>query len=424
MKSNVSQSPWSARYPGPTLFLCLSALLFLTAAPGAARAAPASNHREAVAAFADLNAAIAELTQASASQSTNRNDYYRASQRAINALEGAGSPYYVAKDGNPGDATGAIGHLDHALQHVRAGSVWEAPLDSAEASMRGAVAHLLDARHAHSLTQFGLSASRAITYLEVARGRPTQLGALGGLEGALASTVLGVPDGAKTEDACAAPTAAPAYGIHGGYLAWVATSTKVGVHPLAMSPGGTSIIVHDDTIELPTAAAAEVAKICTSHASNNMETGAARAAVAPSSASPSRASHPAGQAPALYTKAQAKAGESVFAANCAVCHGTNLQGVSAPAVAGKAFLDTAHSSHWTVRIMRSLIFNNMPFSNPGSLAPKQYTDVLAYLLASNCYPAGTTMLPETAGSNEAKLKLAPIPGNHPNENKYGVCQID
>jgi hypothetical protein len=97
-----------------------------------------------------------------------------------------------------------------------------------EANLRAAVAYLLVANHSRELNDFQIAASRALGYLEIARGRPTDTGALGGIEGALANTVLGVPDGAAIEDACAAPTSAPFYGVHGGWLAWVASQPTRG----------------------------------------------------------------------------------------------------------------------------------------------------------------------------------------------------
>ena len=76
--------------------------------------------------------------------------------------------------------------------------------------MRAAVAHLRDALQGARTDGLRDSpSSRALTYMEVARGRPTETGVFGGLEGALANTVLGVPAGAPQQDACAAPKAAP-----------------------------------------------------------------------------------------------------------------------------------------------------------------------------------------------------------------------
>ena len=55
--------------------------------------------------------------------------------------------------------------------------------------------------------------------------------------------------------------------------------------------------------------------------------------------------------------------------------------------------------------MRTTVFENMPFSNPGSLTPEQYANVLAFLLASNCFSAGPQPFPKTAVPVLAKVKL-------------------
>ena len=102
----------------------------------------------------------------------------------------------------PPTRPGAIGHID-ALLDRKETPVWAAPLQGAEANMRAAVAYLQDSLKARELMDYELAASRALTYLEVARGRPTETGVLGGLEGALANTVLGVPAGATQADGCA-----------------------------------------------------------------------------------------------------------------------------------------------------------------------------------------------------------------------------
>jgi polar amino acid transport system substrate-binding protein len=65
----------------------------------------------------------------------------------------------------------------------------------------------------------------------------------------------------------------------------------------------------------------------------------------------------------------------------------------------------------------------MPFSNPGSLTPKEYADVTAFLLAANCYPAGSKPFPTTASPALAKVKLGPIPGAKPTNAKLGTCAV-
>lgn len=101
--------------------------------------------------------------------------------------------------------------------------------------------------------------------------------------------------------------------------------------------------------------------------------------------------HPLGaQAPAVYTAAQATAGAAIYKAQCSMCHGANLEGNSAPALAGSEFM-----SKWsgqTADDLRDIIATQMPFSAPGSLKPDQVLAVLAYILQQNKYPAGDTPL--------------------------------
>ena len=409
------------RYFGPAIFLLLGASLGVTTFTPSTHAATESDHTTMVAAIADLHAAIREILNANDSYVTDRNFYHRASQRAINALEGVDGPEYRAAAGSPGDSQGALGHLD-ALLHRKGTPVWAAPLDSAEANMRAAVAHLLDANKARELMDYALASSRALAYLEVARGRPNEVGVFGGLEGTMANTVLGVPEGATVEDGCHDPTHAPAYGVHGGYIAWVAIPASEGVHVLAESPGETSLKVVNGMIVLPTAAANLVATDCRKRAEATPGSVPTRMAAtgALSHADPPGATS---AMPAIYTEQQAAAGRAVFAANCVACHGSNLQGTAAPSVAGTDFLKTAHQNGWTVEALQYLVLNQMPFNAPHSLSPKAYASVIAFLLASNCYPAGNKAFPTEDEPAFAHIDIAPVPGPHPGVNNFGVCPV-
>ncbi len=189
--------------------------------------------------------------------------------------------------------------------------------------------------------------------------------------------------------------------------------------PSPKSPGGTDLTVQDNMIVLHTAAAALVAKACASHA---------QAAPAPVHAQQAAASAPppaasSGAPPALYTMAQAQAGAAIYAAKCVSCHGADLHGTAAPSVAGTDFLDTAKHNGWTLQIIRYLVVNNMPRNSPKSLSPNEYASVLAFLLASNCYPAGSTPFPTKDEPAFGKLVMGPVPGAHPGRNDLGVCKL-
>jgi mono/diheme cytochrome c family protein len=94
--------------------------------------------------------------------------------------------------------------------------------------------------------------------------------------------------------------------------------------------------------------------------------------------------------PALYTAAQATAGQAVFAQNCAMCHGAALQGMAGPALVGQRFASAAKD--YTVGAIFGEIAEQMPAEAPGSLTHDQYVDALAFILSKNGYPAGSTAL--------------------------------
>lgn len=97
----------------------------------------------------------------------------------------------------------------------------------------------------------------------------------------------------------------------------------------------------------------------------------------------------------IFTAEQVERGKAKATAECTACHGMNLKGDLAPALIGPDFID-----HWYDARLAELtqrIQNTMPQSNPGSLKPEEYADVVAYLLSENGFPAGS----ET-------LKMAPI----------------
>jgi polar amino acid transport system substrate-binding protein len=127
--------------------------------------------------------------------------------------------------------------------------------------------------------------------------------------------------------------------------------------------------------------------------------------------------------PKLYTEQQAEDGQAIYVGACASCHGDKLQGNSAPASGGKALLHKAQKLGWSVSDMRTLVVSSMPLNDPGSLSPKQYAQVLAFLLASDCYPAGNTPFPT---KDTAKLKhtpLKPPPNAEPSDADLGTCSV-
>ncbi|MBM3779816.1 MAG: cytochrome c [Acidimicrobiia bacterium] len=101
---------------------------------------------------------------------------------------------------------------------------------------------------------------------------------------------------------------------------------------------------------------------------------------------------PPSQQDGVYTAAQAKRGEALYATNCAPCHNWDLKGNEiGPALAGTAF-----TARWNGRTLGDLfIFTQalMPQHSPGGLAPSQTADILAYMLQVDGAPAGRAELP-------------------------------
>jgi S-disulfanyl-L-cysteine oxidoreductase SoxD len=91
----------------------------------------------------------------------------------------------------------------------------------------------------------------------------------------------------------------------------------------------------------------------------------------------------------IYSEAQAKRGEAVYAETCANCHGAVLEGIDmSPALNGATF-----SSNWndlTVGDLAERIRISMPADRPGTMPRAQIIDVVAFMLKANKFPAGTT----------------------------------
>jgi quinoprotein glucose dehydrogenase len=93
----------------------------------------------------------------------------------------------------------------------------------------------------------------------------------------------------------------------------------------------------------------------------------------------------------VYTEEQAKRGEEVYKKDCAACHGAELMGgESAPPLTGGAF--QANWNGLTLGDLFDRIRKTMPQSKPGSLTRQQNSDVLAFMLSMNKFPAGKTEL--------------------------------
>lgn len=97
-----------------------------------------------------------------------------------------------------------------------------------------------------------------------------------------------------------------------------------------------------------------------------------------------------GSAPS-FTASQVKRGKAVYADNCSLCHGANLDdGEFGPALEGAPFQQKWGAQSPTA--LFSYMFQKMPPSGPGTLDEQTYADLEAYLLQANGLEPGTAEL--------------------------------
>lgn len=84
---------------------------------------------------------------------------------------------------------------------------------------------------------------------------------------------------------------------------------------------------------------------------------------------------------AVYSKAQAKVGEKLYADQCLLCHDK------------KYFRPVL--KRWegqSLSILFTVMSTSMPESNPGFMTEKEYVDILAYILSLSRYAPGESEL--------------------------------
>jgi len=92
----------------------------------------------------------------------------------------------------------------------------------------------------------------------------------------------------------------------------------------------------------------------------------------------------------VYTDVQAERGKTVFNTACIRCHGADLGGTTAPALTGDRF-----QSSWGGEMVDSLfakIRDTMPPNFGTILDDQAKLDIVAYILQTNGFPAGTAEL--------------------------------
>ena len=262
MKKIFAEFLTPARRCGPVgLLLVGVGILNAPAAQAQSNVNSSSDHRVALSALGDIKQAIHFIVDAEDNSTTGPDSYKMNAQRAINALVGHDDAAYHPVSGESSDEAGATGNINHLLDRVDA-PPWVPALHGALANIGAAVARLQDAEDAKGLMEYQIAVSQALINLEVAEGRESDAGVFGGMEGAIANTALAVPEGAKIVDGCATPKAAPAYGIHAGYLlfrtARLGSESTWTIH----NPGGTTISSHDGVLIFSLPASARVHQLC------------------------------------------------------------------------------------------------------------------------------------------------------------------
>jgi mono/diheme cytochrome c family protein len=102
----------------------------------------------------------------------------------------------------------------------------------------------------------------------------------------------------------------------------------------------------------------------------------------------------------VYTDAQAERGGAAYQQACVGCHRDDLRGDNtAPSLVGESF--TFLWGDMEIGELSARIQKVMPPERPGSLPAQTYSDIIAFILQKNAFPAGTTEL----GADPANLHI-------------------
>jgi mono/diheme cytochrome c family protein len=112
----------------------------------------------------------------------------------------------------------------------------------------------------------------------------------------------------------------------------------------------------------------------------------------------------------VYTEAQAARASAAFSQSCAGCHTLGSEGEGP--LTGEKFWEGY--SQRSVGELLTYVRTNMPNGNGGSLSASTYNDLVALILKSNGFPAGTSeLVPEHAAMVQIVPKEGPgaLPAN-------------
>lgn len=95
-----------------------------------------------------------------------------------------------------------------------------------------------------------------------------------------------------------------------------------------------------------------------------------------------------------FTAGQADSGKKVFNQDCVECHGKDMRGglLGGPPLRGAAF-DGKYAKGAPAGALYEVMMGTMPPNAPGSYSPETYADLMAYILKTSGYKAGSTELP-------------------------------
>ena len=125
----------------------------------------------------------------------------------------------------------------------------------------------------------------------------------------------------------------------------------------------------------------------------------------------------------VYTTEQAQRGKNIYEAYCTRCHGLNLLGGRQGGVGGPALKDANFWVSWErapLSTLYSKVQRTMPLDSPASLREDDYTDVVAFMLAENTFPAGKTPLPPTGLDN---IRIARRAGEATEVPNFALVQV-
>lgn len=97
---------------------------------------------------------------------------------------------------------------------------------------------------------------------------------------------------------------------------------------------------------------------------------------------------------ASVTAEQAEAGKKVFNEDCVECHGKDMRGglLGGPPLRGVAF-DDKYAKGAPAGTLYEVMMGTMPPNAPGSYSPETYADLMAHILKTSGYKAGSAELP-------------------------------